>query len=168
MDGMVWVATFAASLGSALVAGAFFAFPAFVLPGLRRMAPNYGISAMQAITVAIRSAPFLLAFFGTALLAAILGIVSALRWAQPDALYLLIGSLLYLNGAIGVTLLRNVPLNGKLAIVNPQSEAGLKIWNDFVPAWSLWNHVRIVSALGAAVLFTLALIRQTAERGAAL
>ena len=42
-----------------------------------------------------------------------MGIAATLRWSEPGALYLLIGSLLYLNGPFGVTLLKNLPLNNQ-------------------------------------------------------
>ncbi len=159
---MLCTATLLAGLGSALIAGAFFAYAAFVLPAVSRMAPKSGIRAMQAITMATRGPLFLLAFFGTAALAAILGIVAAFRWSEPYALYLLAGSLLYLGGPLVITLLRNLPLNKQLAIVNADSEAGVKAWKDYLPAWSLWNYARVITGLAASVCFIVALLRQVA------
>jgi uncharacterized membrane protein len=162
MDGLLCTATFLAALGSALVAGAFFAFSAFVLPALSRLAPASGIGAMQKIIMAVKGGLFLLVLFGTAALAAALGIAAPFRWSEPDAPYLLGGSLLYLNGPLGVTLLRNLPLNNQLAFVRPDSEAGAKVWKAYLPTWSLWNHVRVATALAAAACFIMALVRQAA------
>lgn len=162
MDGILCVATFLAALGSVLIAGVFFAFFAILLPALSRLAPASGIAAMQSILVTIKRAPFVLVFFGTAFLAALLGIAAPFRWAEPDAIYLLAGSLLYLNGPFGVTLLRNMPLNNRLAHVRPDSETGAKVWKDYVPAWVLWNQVRVATALAASACFILALVRQAA------
>lgn len=157
IDQALCAATFLAALGSGLVAGAFFAFSAFVLGALARLPPPSGIAAMQSVIIAIRSPLFLAAFFGTAALAALMGVVATLKWSEPGALYLLIGSLLYLNLPFGVTLMKNLPLNNKLAAMKPGSAEAARFWNEFRAAWGLWNHVRWIGALGAAASFILAL-----------
>ena len=157
IDQALCAATFLAALGSGLVAGAFFAFSAFVLGALARLPPPSGIAAMQSVIIAIRSPLFLAAFFGTAALAALMGVVATLKWSEPGALYLLIGSLLYLNLPFGVTLMKNLPLNNKLAGMKPESAEAARFWNEFRAAWGLWNHVRWIGALGAAASFILAL-----------
>jgi uncharacterized membrane protein len=81
-----------------------------------------------------------------------------LRWSEPGALCLLIGSLLYLNGPFGVTLLKNLPLNNKLLLMKRESAEASRFWNEFRDAWGLWNHVRWLGALGASAAFILALI----------
>jgi uncharacterized membrane protein len=149
-----------AALGAALIAGTFFAFSAILLPALSRLAEASGIAAMQSILVTIKRSPFLLVLFGTALLAALLGIAAPFRWSEPDALYLLAGSLLYLSGPFGITLLRNMPLNNRLAHVRPDGETGAKVWREYLPAWSWWNHVRVAAALAASACFIMALVRQ--------
>jgi uncharacterized membrane protein len=119
---------------------------------------------MQAITAAIKGPLFLIVFFGMAALASLLGIAAPLRWSEPGALYLLIGSLLYLNFPFAVTLMKNLPLNNKLAAIKPGSAEGRRVWNEFRAAWGLWNHVRWIGALGASASFVLALL----DGGAAL
>jgi uncharacterized membrane protein len=158
MDRLLTASTLLAALGSGLIAGAFFAFSAFVLTALARLPARSGIAAMQSIIVAIKNPLFLTIFFGTAALAALLGIAAPLRWSEPGALYLLIGSLLYLNGPFGVTLLKNLPLNNQLAAVKPESSQASRFWNEFRAAWGLWNHARWLGALGASAAFILALI----------
>ena len=156
MDQLLTASTLIAALGSALIAGAFFAFSSFVLAALARLPAPAGIAAMQSIIAAIKT-PFFLAVFGTAALAALLGIAAPLRWSKPGALHLLIGSLLYLNGPFGVTLFKNLPLNNKLAAMKPESAEGARFWDEFRAAWGLWNHVRWIGALGASAAFILAL-----------
>ncbi|MGH6793605.1 MAG: anthrone oxygenase family protein, partial [Methyloceanibacter sp.] len=53
-------------------------------------------------------------------------------------------------------------LNNQLAFVRPDSEAGAKVWKTYLPTWSLWNHVRVATALAAAACFIMALVRQAA------
>ena len=158
MERLLTVSTVLSALGSGLIAGAFFAFPAFVLPALARLPAQAGISAMQSITTTIKGPLFLVVFFGTAVLAALMGIAAPLKWSEPGALYLLIGSLLYLNGPFGVTLMKNLPLNTKLAAAKPDSAEGKRFWPEFRAAWGLWNHVRWIGALGAAASFIWALV----------
>jgi uncharacterized membrane protein len=59
---------------------------------------------------------FMVALFGTAAACIFLAVSSVLKWHQHGAAYLLVGSLLYLIGTVGVTLVFNVPLNDALAI----------------------------------------------------
>jgi uncharacterized membrane protein len=158
MGQLLFASTFLAALGSGLIAGNFFAFSAYTLPALRRLPPATGIAAMQSIIAAIKRPLFLVLFFGTAALAGLLGLAAPLEWSKPGALYLLIGSLLYLNGPFGVTLMKNLPLNNKLAAVKPDSAEGAKFWQEFLSSWSTWNHVRTVMSLAACASFIVALV----------
>jgi uncharacterized membrane protein len=158
IDHLISVSTVLAVLGSGLIAGAFFAFASFVLPALSRLPAPSGVAAMQAIIAAIKGPAFLIVFFATAALAGLLGIAATLRWSEPGALYLLLGSLLFLNGPFGVTLMKNLPLNAKLAAQKPESAEGARYWSEFRAAWGLWNHVRWIGALGAAASFIWALV----------
>jgi uncharacterized membrane protein len=73
------------------------------------------------------------------------------------AAYLLTGALLYLVGAILVTIACNVPLNDALATVDPSSASAGRVWTNYLKSWTSWNHVRTIAALAAAVSFTMAL-----------
>jgi uncharacterized membrane protein len=158
MERLLTLSTVVSALGSGLIAGAFFAFAAFVLPALSRVPAPNGIAAMQAIIAAIKGPLFLVVFFGTAALAGVLGLAAPLKWGEPGAFSLLIGSLLYLNLPFGVTLMKNLPLNTKLSGLKPDSAEGKRFWPEFRATWGLWNHVRWIGALAAAAAFTLALI----------
>jgi uncharacterized membrane protein len=158
IDQALVVTTILAVLGSGLIAGAFFAFAAFVLPALSRLGAPSAIAAMQAIIMAIKGPLFLAVFFGTAALTALLGLAATLKWGEPGAFYLLIGSLLFLNLPFGVTLMKNLPLNAKLAAAKPDSAEGKRFWQEFRAVWGLWNHVRWIGALAAAASFVVALI----------
>ena len=59
-----------------------------------------------------------------------------------------------------MTIVFNVPRNDRLAVANPDSAEGARLWTDYLRSWTAWNHVRAVSALMAAALFTLALGQQ--------
>lgn len=149
--------TFAAAIGSGLVAGVFFAFSTFVMSALKRMQPSHGIAAMQFINITVINPWFMTAFLGTAAACLFITVSLLFKWHQPSAAYLFVGSLLYLVGTFGVTMVCNVPLNDALAIAQPDSAEGASLWARYVTDWTLWNHVRTLAALAAAVLLTIAL-----------
>ncbi len=145
------------ALGCGLVAGVFFAFSTFVMSALARLQPREGIVAMQSINVTAINPLFMIALFGTGVACLFLAITSLFKWHQPGTVYLLVGSLVYFIGTIGVTIAFNVPLNDALAIVKPDSAEGANLWARYLTTWTIWNHVRTIAALAAAALFTIAL-----------
>ena len=110
MDDPILVLTLVAALGCGLVSGIFFAFSTFIMKALARLAPAHGIAAMQAINVDVLNRWFFTVFFGTALCCVALAVSSILGWHRTDAVYLLVGSVLYLVGTMLVTIIFNVPL----------------------------------------------------------
>ncbi|NJK53176.1 MAG: DUF1772 domain-containing protein [Leptolyngbyaceae cyanobacterium SU_3_3] len=145
------------AIGCGLNAGVFFAFSTFVMPALARLQPSQGIAAMQSMNITAITPLFMIALLGTALACLFLAVSALFRWHQPGSAYLLVGSLLYLIGAIGVTIACNVPLNDALAIAQPESSEGAKLWANYLTNWTVWNHVRTVAAIAATTLLTLAL-----------
>jgi uncharacterized membrane protein len=146
-----------AALGCGLMAGVFFAFSTFVMPALARLQPPQGIAAMQSINVTVYNPWFMTAFFGTGAACLLLAVSSLFKWHQPGAVYLLVGSLLYLVGTVLVTAAFNVPLTEPLAIVEPSSADGASLWSSYLTHWTNWNHVRTAAALAAAASLTIAL-----------
>ncbi|UUZ79343.1 DUF1772 domain-containing protein [Paenibacillus sp. P26] len=76
---------------------------------------------------------------------------------EAGALYQLTGSLLLIAGSFLVTVMLSVPLNDRLASVEPGSLDGARLWAQYVVRWTAWNHVRTISALAALLSFILAL-----------
>lgn len=150
--------TFAAAIGSGLVAGIFFAFSSFVMGALGRIPPEQGINAMQSINVVVINRSFFLAFFGTAALCLALLAGAWFWWGTPAGRLLLLGSVVYLTGTIGVTIFFNVPLNNALAAVVPASTEGATLWAHYLDRWTMWNTVRTVAPTASMALFIAALI----------
>jgi uncharacterized membrane protein len=147
----------AAATGSGVVAGLFFAFSNFVMQGLGRIAPAQGIAAMQSINITVQNPIFFLVFFGTALLSLALLGLGYLRWGEPGILFVIAGSVLYLLGAIAVTVFANVPLNRALAAIDPNAAQSAAFWSDYLSRWMMWNHVRFTTSLLAMLAFVLGL-----------
>ena len=163
VDYLLFALKLFAALGCGLIAGVFFAFSTFVMSALARLQPAQGIAAFQSINITVYNPWFMGAFLGTAAACIFLTVSSLLRWQQPGAAYLLVGSLLYLLGTVGVTIVFNVPLNDALAVVDPGSADGASLWSSFLPNWMTWNHVRTAAAIAAAALLTIALCYPAAQ-----
>jgi uncharacterized membrane protein len=158
--------TLSSALGCGLVAGVFFGFSTFVMKALEQLPPAQGIAAMQAINVTVINPWFMVVLFGTVPICILLAVSAVSRWQEPGTVYLLAGSLLYFGGTILVTMMCNVPLNDTLATTNPARAGATDVWSNFVSNWTAWNHVRTAAALGASVLFILALTKQCAAGAA--
>ena len=148
---------FVAALGCGLMAGIFFAFSVFMMTALGRLPPPAGIAAMQSINAAILNPLFFVVFFGTAVLCLVAAVAAIVEWPLPEAFYLIAGSVLYLVGALLVTMQRNVPLNLALDRSNPESAEAALLWLRYLRVWTAWNHVRTVASLAAMAAFILAL-----------
>ena len=153
---MLDLATLVAAVGSALIAGSFFAFSTFVMGALGRLPPPQGIAAMQSINVVVINPWFMTAFVGTAVLCAAVAVASLMRWHDPGAAYLLAGAVLYFAGTFLVTMVFNVPKNDAMAKLTPASAEAASQWIAYLSTWTAWNHVRTIAALGAMVSFTIA------------
>ncbi len=147
----------ASALGAGLIGGAFFAFSSFVMQALARLPAAQGIAAMQSINITVITPWFLGPLFGTGALSGVAGAMAVLRWQPPADAYLVLGAVLYVAGTIGVTMVCNVPLNDRLARLDPASVDDRKTWARDVTMWTRWNHVRTVASLLASVCFVLAL-----------
>jgi uncharacterized membrane protein len=157
MTGVLYAATLATALGCGLVAGVFFAFSSFVMPALKRLPPAHGIAAMQSINKLAVTPAFMTALVGTAVACLGLAAWAVISMGERPAALVLAGSALYLVGAIGVTIARNVPLNDRLATLHPQGPAAAGRWDEYVTKWTAWNHVRASAALTAAATLTIVL-----------
>lgn len=150
----------AAAVSSAAVGGLFYAFSTFVMKGLDRTDPTDALSAMRGINAeAQANAPFLIFFAGSTLLAAVVGMLAAMRLSQPGSGYLLAGAVLAVLAFV-VTMAFNVPLNNHLEALNPSALSAadaVREWQAYLVPRTNWNHVRTVSPLCGSVLMLIGL-----------
>src|SRR4051812_25035697 len=144
-------------LGTGLVAGVFCGFSTFVMRGLASLPPAQGVAAMNAINVTAVMPAFMLVFVGSAVLCAVLAVVTFVLWPDDGRVALLVGSALYLFGSFGVTMVANVPRNDTLAKLDPGTPEAAAYWPSYIREWTFWNHVRMVASAGSAVAYVLAL-----------
>ncbi len=157
MNEFLDILTFAAVLGSGLVAGIFFAFSTFIMRALGQLPQNQGIAAMKAINVTVLNPWFFLAFFGTGAVCLSVAFLALGSATGIHRAYLLAGCALYLLGCLLVTVAFNVPLNNRLASADPDSSGIDALWANYLSRWTLWNHVRTAASLAAAGLFAMVL-----------
>lgn len=148
-----------ALLGSALIGGIFFAFSSFVMKALARVPSSEGIAAMQSINVVVINPSFLGAFMGTAVLSLGMVVLVLADGSHPSAMFFLAGAIFYLAGTFLVTMLGNVPLNDQLASLSSTDLSASELWKHYTNRWTMWNHVRTIAAMVAALLFTLGLMQ---------
>jgi uncharacterized membrane protein len=146
------------ALGCGLLAGLYFAFSAVIMTALDRAGPAHGIAAMNSINLTILRSMFMPLFFGTTLGAA--GLVQAGLMGQGTRadICMVAGGLLYVLGMFVVTMTANVPLNNRLAMANAASGQAMVTWQNYLTAWTRWNHVRTLASLGASAAFVAALV----------
>lgn len=96
-------------------------------------------------------------FFGTGVVSLVLMIGAVTGMQGVEMSLVAAAGLLYLAGNIGVTDVCNVPLNNELDAANPSSTNAVAVWERYCQIWTRWNHLRTVTCLYSAVLFTLAL-----------
>jgi uncharacterized membrane protein len=145
---LVW----ASGLGALLIAGVFLAFSSFVMSALARLAPEQGMSAMNAINVTVINPLFMVLFLGTGLTGSALIVTYFSNLPDAGALMIICGALVYVIGTIGVTMLVNVPMNEALAAADAQSREGAALWALYLSDWTFWNHARAAAALISGVL----------------
>jgi uncharacterized membrane protein len=146
-----------ATLGSALIAGTFFAFSSFIMRALGELPPAAGIAAMQRINVVVLNRSFLGAFVGTAVVSLLVGLIAILGWDEPGAAWFVGGALLYLVGTFAVTAAGNVPLNDRLAEVEAEHPAAVEVWSHYLDRWTWLNTLRTAAAALAVVAFCVGL-----------
>ena len=151
--GLLWCS----AIGCGLMAGVYFAFSTFVMTALARTGPGPGMAAMNAISVEIVRSLFMPLFVGTTLTSAALVVTACFRLGDPGAVAILAGGVIYVLGMSVATMVFNVPLNDALAAADASSAEGAALWARYLGDWTLWNHVRTVASVAAAVLFTMAL-----------
>jgi uncharacterized membrane protein len=144
-----------------LNAGVFFAFSAFVMPALARRPVPEAIAAMQAINVVVLRSLFTPVFIGAAVICAlVLGLAGweLIAGKRSGAVWLgAAGAAVHVIGSFGVTAACNVPRNQRLARVRAGDPGADAVWQEYLVAWTRWNHVRTAASLVGAGLLAAAL-----------
>jgi uncharacterized membrane protein len=156
-DRMFYILHILALLGTGLIAGTFLAFSSFIVAALERLPPAQGITAMQSINVTVINPLFMGLLFGTAILSAYLGYHAYRTGSGGRNTMIIAAALVYIVGAIGTTMVFNVPLNDALAGLDCSATGSANVWRDYVRSWTFWNSARAVAAAASTVMLAVAL-----------
>lgn len=141
----------------AVLGGVFFAFSDFIIRALRSVQGAGGMASMQRINTVIMQSVFMVLFIGLTLATLGLAVAAGLTFAGAARAFVLMGAIAYGGGVFTITAVFNVPLNNRLAGLDPKSDAGQAYWRQiYLPRWSLWNSIRAMNCLIASACFILA------------
>lgn len=141
------LACFGLALWSAMIGGVFSAFSEFVMRGLLRAAPASGIEAMQQINVTVLKTSFV---FGLMVIAPLSIAMAFYGWTTPQGMVrisLVLGATIYLPAVFLMTVLGNVPMNNRLASLDPRSEEAAAYWTVYGRRWTRLNHIRTIGCI---------------------
>lgn len=128
--------------------GFFYAWICSTMWGLDAADPKIAIAAMQAMNASVRNAVFGPAFFGTAPIMIITGIIAFSCKRKTAAMMFIAAGIIYLIGGNILTFSINVQMNEALALIEiPETtEEARKIWQDYSPKWQFWNQSRTIAS----------------------
>ncbi len=151
--------TAAGAVGSAVVGGVYANFSLRVMPRLAKLPEAEGITTMQQFNRVALQAPFMTAFFGTAIVSIVKIIGTLAKHQRTVADWIaLAGGGFYLAGFL-LTIVYNVPRNEQLAAVTAGSVQGSRVWRMYLDEWTSANSVRgVLSIIGAVGLAAGALL----------
>ena len=122
---------------------------------LAELSNENGMLAMQKINLKIINPIFMVFFLGTPLLC-ITNIFNTFPYLESSGyLYIFVGSIVYLLGPFGITMLCNVPLNNKLA--KSELSSADTVWVNYQQRWQFWNHIRTYIGIISILLLSLGL-----------
>lgn len=140
----------AATVTIGLLAGLFFTFVMFVMPGLSRTDDRVFVEAMQQINVAILN-PWLALILAGPPVFSIIAAILHFQAGQRAAVAWIGAALVLYVIALLITIGINVPLNDALAAAGPPRripEVGT-VRDHFEMTWVRWNIARAVASIAA-------------------
>ena len=153
MTSLAIITSVLALIGSALIAGVFFAFSNFIMAALGRLESGHGMAAMQSINVVVLNPLFLGIFAGTAIVSLLAAGLAILVAGLVPALWSIGGALLYCLGTFVLTGIGNVPLNNKLEATSVSEDGAPALWGHYLDRWTRLNTIRTAAATAAAFAF---------------
>jgi uncharacterized membrane protein len=154
MDTWLLVLAQFAVLAYAALGGVFLAFSDFIMRALAR-SPG-GAEAMRSINREVFRIVFMAHFLGMVPASILLAIGGWL--AAPDPAPFLVAAGLYLLGCFAVTAAGNVPLNERLAALDPAAPGTDAWWMEvYQSRWTRLNTLRTLACLAAALVLLRAL-----------
>lgn len=151
MNSLTMIAGILALLGSAVIAGVFFAFSNFIMGALERLDAGQGMAAMQSINVVVLNPLFLGIFSGTAVVSLVAAGLAVATWGVARAGWFIAAALLYCLGTFVLTGVGNVPLNNQLEAMPVSDPEASGLWQRYLDRWPRLNTIRTIASMAAAI-----------------
>ena len=156
-----------ATLSTGLAAGVFYTYSVSVSLGLAAQPDESYVATMQAINERIQNPLFFASFFGA--VSSLLAAFAAHYQGPRSGRFRLIGlaCVLYIGGGFLLTAFINVPLNNRLAAVDPAAPARVLAGarGAYEGPWNFWNGVRAALCTSAFLaLLGACLLREDRDR----
>jgi len=145
------------ALMSALVGGVLSAFSEFIMKSLLLTRGAGGVEAMQHINRTVMGTVFLASFLALAPLTAAFAGYAWLRLDGAAQTAVVAAAAAYWGTVFIVTIAGNVPMNERLARLDPASPEAQTYWRLYGRVWTRLNHIRTLGAIGTATLYLLAM-----------
>ena len=135
-----------ATLTTGLVAGVFYAYSVSVVLGLAAQSDASYVATMQEINERIQNPLFFASFVGAALFLLAAFVIHLPRLRSRRFLLISLACLLYIGGGLLLTAFINVPMNEKLATVDPEAPARVlaQARDAYEAPWNFWNGIRTI------------------------
>jgi uncharacterized membrane protein len=151
-DTIITLLVAVAAISAGLMAGVYFAFSGFIMRSFDQLGALPATDAMNAINEVILRSWFMVLFFGSTLLYAVIFVLALVDADVPGQWNLLLAGAIYVLGMFACTVLFNVPLNNRLAKAVGDAQIRSGLWMHYRKTWTRWNHFRTVCSLAVLVL----------------
>lgn len=142
-----------------LVAGVFLSFSDFVMRSLDGAKPAAGVEVMQGINREVLGSLFMVLLLAMSALSPFLLGYAYLHVAGSASVLIMTGGAIYFAGVFVVTLVFNVPMNGRLAAKDYGAAEAATYWTKtYRPHWTFWNSVRTLAAAASASCYLVACV----------
>lgn len=151
------ISSYAAILLTGLSAGFFYAWAVSVIPGTKQISDKSYLEAMQSINRAIMNPGFFAIFIGSLLL---LVIACVIQYSNDTKafIFIVLATICYLFGTVGVTGVGNVPMNEALDAINLNNLDAKGMKNVRLTYESKWNMLHNIRTLFSVLAFVFSLL----------
>jgi len=149
----------ASVLAYAAIGGIFVAFSDFIMRSFNLVRGAGGIESMQILNVEIMRSIFMVMFIGLVPISLVIAVYAGVSAEGTAARLLMLAGGLYLVGVFLLTGLGNVPLNNRLAVMDPAAAQTLAFWKEtYMTRWVNLNSVRAAVCMVSSGLTLAALV----------
>lgn len=146
------------ALWSAVIGGVFSAFSEFVMAALRHARPAAGIEAMQQINTAVIPSQFVTGILVIPVFSMALAAYATTVFEGVVVAIVYLAAAVYGCSVFLITVAGNVPMNNRLAGLEPASAEAEDYWGVYTRRWTRLNHYRSVGAVITAGLYVIAAV----------